>query len=532
MPAQRILSLVVLVILCAQAIGCGAQKERQPNISSGNSATDQASSGHSEEDTGKSVGQQVAELPDRSSNSGGSDITIPVRPFKKPDPLDDIRQSAGDVVEETPATDPYTDEALVMSPGATESEPAGENPPEKEASNPEPVVIAPPPPPMPRPAGAAPVTSDRNAAANPSSVAISGAKVIRREGATKDHKGFSSERVYFATNREPVSTSEATRDPDLFFGDERGDLTYGACEVSIPYKRVPGTLPEPSVLKLEFSQDPQKHVVLMEIERLPDAEYWKQLRARVEASPNRQLMVFIHGYCATFRDAARRTAQMAYDMNYQGPAMFFSWPAGSEHEAFQERANYLKDLRRAEESDEDLITVIESISRYSGAQRVHLVAHSMGNFVLTEALKTIDDRRRETETPPKYFDQVVMAAPDLNAKEFITPKSDRVRAYGRRFTVYASRHDKALKLSKTVNGFEPLGLLNDYSRQGAVAKLYELVDASTAKSSWFDSGHVYYGDMPEMLIDLAFVFRGLPASSLQRGLGETPPLFRLTSQSK
>jgi hypothetical protein len=98
--------------------------------------------------------------------------------------------------------------------------------------------------------------------------------------------------------------------------------------------------------------------------------------------------------------------------------------------------------------------------------------------------------------------------------------------------VYASRQDKALKLSKSVNGFEPLGLLNEFSRQGAEAKLYELVDASTAESGWFDSGHVYYGDMPEMLVDLAFVFRGIPASSLQRGLGETPPLFRLTSRSR
>jgi esterase/lipase superfamily enzyme len=223
---------------------------------------------------------------------------------------------------------------------------------------------------------------------------------------------------------------------------------------------------------------------------------------------------------------------MAYDMNYQGPAMFFSWPAGSEHEDFQQRANYVKDLRRAEESDDDLITVIESISRFSGAERVHLVAHSMGNFVLTEALKTIDDRRAESTKPLQFFDQVAMAAPDLNARDFVQKSGKRIQAYGRRFTVYASRHDKALKLSRTVNGFEPLGLLNEFSRRGAESRLYELVDASTQETGWFDSGHVYYGDMPEMLNDLAFVFRGIPASSLQRGLGETPPLFRLTSGAR
>ena len=185
-------------------------------------------------------------------------------------------------------------------------------------------------------------------------------QTIRRSGVSTDHHGYSPERVFFATNREPEQSQDAATDPDLFFSGDRGDLSYGIVEVSIPYKRQPGTLPEPSVLRLEFSQDPAKHVVLMEIERLPNAEFWKALRSKVEQTSEKQLFVFIHGYCATFRDAARRTAQMAYDINYQGPSMFFSWPAGSDTESFEEKANYLKDLRRAEQSDDDLITVFHA----------------------------------------------------------------------------------------------------------------------------------------------------------------------------
>jgi len=226
---------------------------------------------------------------------------------------------------------------------------------------------------------------------------------------TEERHGYTPERVYFATNREPDHAQAAGKDPDRYFGGDRGHLVYGTCEVSIPYRRAPGSLPEPSVLRLEFSQDPAKHVVLMEIELLPNADFWKQLRAAVEVSQDRQLLLFIHGYSATFRDAARRTAQMAYDLNYQGPSMFFSWPAGAESESFQEKANYLKDLRRAEESDEDLISVLAGISRYSGAKSIHLVAHSMGNFVLTEALKTIDDRRPSGISQSPLFDQVALA---------------------------------------------------------------------------------------------------------------------------
>lgn len=528
MPAQRILSVSVSLIMMLVVTGCGSQPQQRPSAEDSTEGTTAAEDQTAEE----SPGRLIADLPPDIREVGSPDFSIPKLPPKKKKP-DSSNNSATESRNDSPNS------------GETNADPsdgeAAESMPEAETGSPDSGTAnashsgstgSPPPPPIPTPAGSVPVNPDRNANASSQQSSVTTATVIQREGTPKEHKGFSSELVYFATNREPSGTPEAVKDPDLFFGDIRGDLSYGVCKVSIPYKRTPGTLPEPSVWSLEFTQDPQKHVVLMEIERLPDANFWKHLRSKVEASPNRQLMLFVHGYCATFRDAARRTAQMAYDMNYQGPSMFFSWPAGSDLEEFQERANYLKDLRRAEESDEDLITVIENISRWSGAERVHLVAHSMGNFVLTEALKTIDDRNGKDRELPRFFDQVVMAAPDLDARDFVKKSGRRVRGFSNRFTVYASRQDKALKLSKSVNGFEPLGLLNDYSRQGAEEKLYELVDASTAESSWFDSGHVYYGDMPEMLVDLAFVFRGIPATSLQRGLGETPPLFRLTSRSK
>jgi esterase/lipase superfamily enzyme len=530
MPDQRALSISMSLIMMLFAAGCGSQPQHAPEAD----GTTAQSSPVEAQSTEEFPEQQIADLPSDMRQVGSSDTSLPkVPPKKKPEDSDQSESEPRDgVIESTDSSvDPSGSE---FEQPMTDEEPNSGHPAEPNTSNTGNggASVSPLPPPTPGPAGSVPVTPDRRANASAQQSAVTSKTVIQRDGVSQKHKGFTSELVYFATNREPSATAIAMKDPDLFFGDEPGDLSYGVCEVSIPYKRTPGTLPEPSVWSLEFTQDPQKHVVLMEIQRLPDADFWMALRTKVDASPNRQLMLFVHGYCATFRDAARRTAQMSYDMNYQGPAMFFSWPAGSDLEGIQERANYLKDLRRAEESDEDLIAVIENISRLSGAKRVHLVAHSMGSFILTEALKTIADRNGKKGDPPRFFDQVVMAAPDLDAKGFVKSSGKRLRGFSRRFTVYASRQDKALKLSKSVNGFEPLGLLNEFSRQGAEAKLYELVDASTAESGWFDSGHVYYGDMPEMLVDLAFVFRGIPASSLQRGLGETPPLFRLTSRSR
>ena len=466
---------------------------------------------------GQMIGSDDVDLPDTSSVSEEPSFES----LTEPEPLP---SAAADVVAD--ASDNMPDPLQLVIPT-----PHQVSPPTKKSAGPsrsaksqtsseaEPETV-----PMPAPS---PVPAARPKAGPAAGGGSQLTKTVRRSGITQDRHGYSPEIVYFATNREPDHGKSTGTDPDLYFGGDLGQLTYGTCEVSIPYKRKPGTLPEPSILRLQFSQDPAKHVVLMEIDLLPQADFWKQLRAAVEASPEKQLLIFVHGYCATFRDAARRTAQLSYDMNYKGPAMFFSWPAGAESESFEEKANYLKDLRRAEESDDDLITVLSDISRYSGAKSIHLVAHSMGNYVLTEALKTIDDRRPPGVRQVPLFDQVALAAPDINAREFVERTGERILPFSRRFTVYASSQDKALRLSKAVNGFEPLGFLNEYTRVGAKKRLFDLVDVSQLTTSWFDSGHIYYGDMPEMISDFSFLFRGIRAGSLQRGLSETPPIYRL-----
>lgn len=348
--------------------------------------------------------------------------------------------------------------------------------------------------------------------------------VIRRPGPRTERHGYSIERVYFATNRRPNETPRATTDPDEFFGSERGDMRYGICEVSIPYRRQPGTLPEPSVMKLEFHQDPAKHVVLMQISLPGEASFWKQLKAAVAASEQRQLMVFVHGYSASFRDAGRRTAQIAYDMNYQGPAFFFSWPAGSSSEGLN-RWNYVNDLRRADESREDLIAVLEKIAAVCEARQIHLVAHSMGNHLLTESLKTMADRNSLASADNPLFDALAMAAPDVDAREFVARTAGRIRSFSRRFTVYASEHDKALQFSSQLNGWEPLGLINPTTLKVAGVERFQLVDASALSDAWFDTGHIYYGDMPEVIRDFHQFFQGVPLD--QRRLRSVPPVFRL-----
>ena len=54
----------------------------------------------------------------------------------------------------------------------------------------------------------------------------------------------------------------ADRSIERMYGGDRGELELGTCEVSIPKDHQVGVLESPTVLRLEFREDPERHVVL------------------------------------------------------------------------------------------------------------------------------------------------------------------------------------------------------------------------------------------------------------------------------
>ena len=127
------------------------------------------------------------------------------------------------------------------------------------------------------------------------------------------------------------------------------------------------------------------------------------------AHQKRQLLVFLHGYNTSFEDAARRTAQLAYDLKYEGVPMFWSWP--SQHNAFL----YTHDVTNVRRTVPNLEQFLRDVAERSGADTIHLVAHGMGNQCLTEVLLHLTTGGHL----PASVREVVLAAPDIDATTFI-----------------------------------------------------------------------------------------------------------------
>jgi esterase/lipase superfamily enzyme len=336
-----------------------------------------------------------------------------------------------------------------------------------------------------------------------------------------DPKDYTSVRVFYGTDRAATGDEK----PDKFFGASRGSKTsLGFCNVSIPKKHEQGELESPKIWKFEFREDPKKHVVLLSIESTNGLKFLTELQKSIQQSISTttvngqkhevggEAFVFVHGYNVTFEDAARRTAQIAYDLNFQGAPIMYSWPSKGRGTL----SAYKADGRAAAWCEENVTEFVTAIALESGARKLHLVAHSMGNRIVSNALRRLAHIQGEEEPP--LFNEVILSAPDIDAKTFKESIAPRIIASAERITIYASSNDVALKASNLVHTFDGARLGQGGQKLTTFPEYEQIdvVDASAVDTSLFAFGHSYHADSESVLSDIRLVLGGESAD--RRGL--------------
>jgi len=294
-----------------------------------------------------------------------------------------------------------------------------------------------------------------------------------------------------ATTMARLQSEEINPTNHIGYGNDRGEVKVGTCDVSIPKYHEAGVVERPSILRLDFKEDPRKHVVLLDVQEEEPDDFYAALKAKVGSSPQREAFVFVHGYNVTFEDAARRTAQLAYDLKFDGPPIFFSWP--SQGGLLQ----YAVDETNVAWTVPHLRDFLASVTRRSGAKSVHLIAHSMGNRALTSALLAL---AADMKSEAPMFREVVLTAPDIDADVFKRDIAPFITRTARRVTLYASSNDEALALSKRLHGYARAG---DSGSELVVVEGIDTIDVSNVDTSLV--GHSYYGSNDTVLADLFYI---------------------------
>ncbi len=285
--------------------------------------------------------------------------------------------------------------------------------------------------------------------------------------------------VFYATDRQrsPGKTVD--------YGHERADaLQYGVFQVSIPRDHRMASIERPSIWRFEFKENAKKHLVITSRTPLDEASFYQDVSTTVHASKEKQVLVFIHGFNVTFTDAVYRTAQMTYDLGFSGASILYSWPSNGR------LRDYTWDSTANEWTVPHLQAFLESVAAKTGAQKIHVIAHSMGNRALAHALRTMP----QAKSP--RFQNVILTAPDIDAGVF-TELSDAVKSHADNVTLYASSHDKAMLASEEINGFWRAG---DAGKNIVVIPGIDTIDVSLVDTNLI--GHFYYGENRSVLTDM------------------------------
>ena len=310
-------------------------------------------------------------------------------------------------------------------------------------------------------------------------------------------------RVFYGTDRDRTGSREAAE----FYGGGHGQLELGTCDVSIPKSHQTGKLESPRWWHLEFSEDEKRDILLRKVEPLDPARFYEQYRAEIGKARSRDVFVFVHGYNVTFADSARRTAQLAYDLGFPGVPVMYSWPSQGS------LGGYLIDGNNIIRTKTHLKRFISELAAQSNGARVHLIAHSMGNRVLTEAMHDI-----ALANPAPLFSEVILTAPDIDAEYFKDEIAPAIQKVARRVTLYASSDDKALKASEEAQGGQRAG---DSKPAIVIVPGVETVDASGIDTSLLGLGHSYFAETKIVLDDISLLLLE-GKSPAERSLREQP----------
>lgn len=279
-----------------------------------------------------------------------------------------------------------------------------------------------------------------------------------------------------------VATSRArAADPrEVFSGDRAVATSFARVDITVPAIHRTGSVERPT----GNLGDPSRYFTATRVAAYRDeAAFSGALRADIARRGGRAL-VFIHGYNTAFDGAVYRITQIAHDAGYPGTPILFSWASAGR------TVDYVYDNNSATAARDQLEQLLRLVAR-SGATRVDIVAHSMGNWVTMEALRQLaitGDR----DLGGKMGD-VVLASPDIDVDVF----KSQMRRYGvpnKPFFVLSSSNDRALNISGLIAGKRPR--LGDYADAKDIASYGVVVADLSAVSAGDSLNHTKFADNP------------------------------------
>ena len=239
------------------------------------------------------------------------------------------------------------------------------------------------------------------------------------------------------------------------------------------------------------------------------------IRQDIDANP-RDALVYIHGFANSFESSIKRAAQIYENYlvgpldNSKHPLVFaFCWPSNG---AVTPPWEYFSDRDDAREAGPAMARTMLRFLDYVKVrhnpcrQRIHLVAHSMGNWALRHAVQALAKENSGSRLETMFENAFLMAA-DEDDEAF--EKSDKLKPLSklvRRIHVYHSSDDFVLVVSdKTKFNPDRLGFEGPRTLSRIDDKIISIDCESVDDTENIHLNHQNYRRRPEVNYDVRHV---------------------------
>lgn len=254
-------------------------------------------------------------------------------------------------------------------------------------------------------------------------VALPGCANVIAGGAAYDASDLSADpTVLVATNRKPVGSGRE----EPWFGTERGTLNAARAVMTPPGEG-----------RFSLASIGLDHWKLARVERLADVGDLMRL------SPQRDLLLYVHGYNTNFESAVLDAVKLSDGIRFRGHTMVFTWPSRAK------LLDYGYDRESAMWSRDALERTLDSLLTSPSVGTIHIVAHSIGTMVTMEALRQLYARHGEAAST--RIGSIVFASPDIDMDVF-SASVDRIGGLAPKVTIVTATNDRALSVSRWIAG--------------------------------------------------------------------------------
>lgn len=339
--------------------------------------------------------------------------------------------------------------------------------------------------------------------------------------------------LYYVTNRNHVGEPQETPDGygSGFSADGVDNLRFGKVTVQADEDRINGYLTttisdkgEGDGIKLaEYLEKQLKdngkinafaEILTDETQKLGSQEMFEEVKSKMMASTD--AVIYVHGYAVSWYSAVASALSFQEMLNKKEDniekqdvvVILFTWPSDGRYVLADDITKlhlsaYRSDRAEAEASGKALGRGILKLRDFfidmrkkretPCDQSIHMLCHSMGNYVLQNALSKIANHT-PTSALPSLFEHIFLCSADVDDDVLETEQPmGFLHQLASSVSIYYNREDKALWFSNNVKGNPDRLGTNGAARPAAIHKKIHQIDCtSVIQEGILGIEHSYY----------------------------------------